>query len=173
LLYVVGELSHDVIAFDLPTVPIENVQPIENFAANIVPPTAHPVLRSMMESGEICFHPTIPNVLYVSNRWERQVAQHEADHNDAHSDAPAGDSVTVILLARDGRSVETIKHVRSNCDVIRGMRISQDGEYAVVVGQESGGVEIYQISGDRGDIWTKTTGLSHNLGIGLKHAIWL
>jgi 6-phosphogluconolactonase (cycloisomerase 2 family) len=173
LLYVVGELSHDIIAFDLLTVPIENIQPIENFAANIVSPTAHPVLRSMMESGEICCHPTIPNVLYVSNRWERHVAQHDADYDDAHSDAPAGDSVAIILLARDGRSVEAIKHVRSNCDVIRGMQISQDGEYAVVVGQESGGVEIYQISGDRGDIWININGLTHGLGTGLKHAIWL
>jgi 6-phosphogluconolactonase (cycloisomerase 2 family) len=172
-LYVVGELSHDVIAFDLPTVPTKNIQPIENFAANIVPPTAHPVLQSKMESGEMCFHPTIPNVLYVSNRWERHVAQHEANHDNAHSDAPAGDSVAIVLLAEDGRSVEAIKHVRSSCDVIRGMRISQDGEYAAVVGQESGGVEIYQISGGRGDIWTNVVGLSDALGNGLKHAIWL
>jgi 6-phosphogluconolactonase (cycloisomerase 2 family) len=173
MLYVVGELSHDVIAFNLPTVPTENMQPIENFAANIVPPTAHPVLRSMMESGEICSHPRISNVLYVSNRWERHIARYEPDHDPETSGTPAGDSVAIILLAGDGKSVETIKHVCCNVDVIRGMRVSQDGEYAIVVGQEGGGVEIYEISGDRGDSWSMVASLSNVLGNGLKHAIWL
>lgn len=172
-MYVVGELSHDIIAFDLPAVPTKDIQPINGFAPNIVPLSVHPDHQSMMESGEMCGHPTISNVLYASNRWERHIAKREPHLKNVPSELPTGDSVAIILLASDGKSVEAIKHVRGNADVIRGMRISDDGKYAVILGQEGGGVEVYEIGGDRGDIWTLAASLSEGLETGLKHAIWL
>lgn len=173
MLYVVGELSHEIIAFDLPTAPAENIQPIHGFAPNIVPPTVHPDYQSMMESGEMCFHPSISNVIYVSNRWERYIAQRGPHLRNIPDAKVTGDGIAIVLLAEDGRRVEAVKHVRGNADVIRGMRVSNDGKYVLVLGQLGGGVEIYEIGGSRGDIWTLTATLDHGLGTGLKHAIWL
>ena len=172
-MYVIGELSHTVVAFDLSTAPAEAIQPIDGFAPNIIPSTVHPVHQSMMDSAEICLHPTISNVLYVSNRWERHIAQREPHLKNDPKELPPGDAVAIILLSDDGKMVKDMKHVRTNVDVIRGMRLSDDGKYVVVVGQEGGGVEIYEISGDKGDVWTLVAGLNEGLEGGIKHAIWL
>lgn len=163
-MYVIGELSHTVVAFDLSTAPAEAIQPIDGFAPNIIPSTVHPAHQSMMDSAEICLHPTIPNVLYVSNRWERHIAQREPHLKNVPKELPPGDAVAIILLSDDGKMVKDMKHVRTNVDVIRGMRLSDDGKYVVVVGQEGGGVEIYEISGDKGDVWTLVAGLNEGLG---------
>jgi 6-phosphogluconolactonase (cycloisomerase 2 family) len=127
----------------------------------------------MMDSSEICLHPTIPNVLYVSNRWSRHIAQRQSELKNVPKDLPTGDSIAIILLRDDGKKVKTLKHVQTNVDVIRGMRLSEDGKYVAVVGQEGGGIEIYSITGGAGDIWILEAGLSEGLGGGLKHAIWL
>ncbi|KAH7336741.1 Lactonase, 7-bladed beta-propeller-domain-containing protein [Pyrenochaeta sp. MPI-SDFR-AT-0127] len=173
ILYVVGELSHDLIAFDLPIVASENIQPIKGFAANIIPPSVDRNHQSMMESGEVCRHPTIPNVIYISNRWERHIAEREPHLEGVPDIMQSGDTVAIILLAEGGRSVEAVRHVRTHADVIRGMRISNDGKYAAILGQLGGGVEIYEISGNRGEVWTFEAGISQDLGTGLKHPIWL
>ena len=172
-MYVIGELSHTVAAFDLSTSPSEAMQPIEGFEANIIPPNVHPDHQFMMDSAEICIHPTFPNVLYVSNRWERHIAQREPHLKNVPKELPPGDAVAIILLSDDGKKVDSIKHVRTNVDVIRGMRLTDDGQYVVVVGQEGGGVEVYEISGEKGDIWTLVAGLNEGLESGIKHAIWL
>lgn len=172
-MYVIGELSHTVVAFDLSTSPSEAMQPIEGFEANIIPPNVHPDHQFMMDSAEICIHPTFPNVLYVSNRWERHIAQREPHLKNVPKELPPGDAVAIILLSDDGKKVDSIKHVRTNVDVIRGMRLTDDGQYVVVVGQEGGGVEVYEISGEKGDIWTLVAGLNEGLESGIKHAIWL
>ncbi|KAL4893489.1 putative isomerase YbhE [Aspergillus ambiguus] len=173
VIYVIGELSHTVLAFDLSDGPAEAVPPIDNFAPNIIPPTVHPDHQSMMDSAELCLHPSIPNVLYVSNRWERHISQREPQLRNVPKDIPPGDDVAIILLSDDGRKVEAMKHVRTNVDVIRGMRLSNDGKYVVVVGQEGGGVEVYEISGVKGDVWTLVASLKKGLESGIKHAIWL
>ncbi|KAL4947607.1 putative isomerase YbhE [Aspergillus filifer] len=149
IMYVIGELSHTVLAFDLSNASAQSISPIENFAPNIVPPNVKPDHQSMMDSSEICLHPQIPNVLYVSNRWERHIAQREPHLKDS------------------------MKHVRTNVDVIRGMRLSDDGKYVVVCGQKGGGIEVYEISGERGDVWTLVAGLNEGLKSGIKHAVWL
>ena len=77
------------------------------------------------------------------------------------------------MLSNDGRSTKAIRHVRTKLDVIRGMRVSDDGRYVVAAGQEGGGVEVYEISGDRGDVWTLVAGLNEGLESGIKHAVWL
>lgn len=175
IMYVIGELSHTVIAFDLSSAPAEGISPINGFAQNIIPPSVNPNHQFMMDSAEICLHPRIPNVLYISNRWERHIAQREPHLQDVPKELPPGDSVAVILLSENGRKVETVKHVRTNVDVIRGMRLSDDGRYVVVTGQEGGGIEVYEISGQRGDVWTLVSGLRHGGGLesGIKHAVWL
>lgn len=126
-----------------------------------------------MDSAELCIHPMIPNVLYASNRWERHIAEREPHLENVPETLPEGDAVAIILLSQDGRSVERIKYVRTGLDTIRGMRLSDDGRYVVLVGQEGGGIEIYAISGDRGDEWTLFTSLNECLEDGIKHAIWL
>jgi 6-phosphogluconolactonase (cycloisomerase 2 family) len=173
IMYVIGELSHTVVAFDLCFVPSNAILPIDGFAPNIIPPDIHPDHQFMLDSSEICLHPTIPNVLYVSNRWSRHIAQRQPELKNVPKDLPTGDDIAVILLGDDGKKVKTLKHVRTNVDVIRGMRLSNDGKYAVVVGQEGGGVEIYSITGEAGDIWILEADLSEGLESGLKHAIWL
>jgi 6-phosphogluconolactonase (cycloisomerase 2 family) len=172
-MYVLGELSHTVVAFDLSTSPVEAIPPIDGFAPNIVPPTGYTNSQSMMDSAELCLHPNIPNVLYASNRWERHVAQREPHLKEAPKRLPPGDAITIMLLSNDGKKVKELKHLRTNLDVIRGMRLSGDGKYAVLVGQEGGGVEIYEITGENGDVWTLVTSLNEGLESGIKHAIWL
>ncbi|KAK9234663.1 putative isomerase YbhE [Lipomyces kononenkoae] len=173
IMYVIGELSHTVTAFDLSNRSAEVIQPIDGFAPNILPPTVHADHQFMMDSAELCLHPTIPNVLYASNRWERHIEQREPHLKNVPEELPPGEDVAIILLSGDGKRVETMKHVRTNVDVIRGMRLSDDGRFVVVLGQEGGGVEVYEISGNRGDVWTLVAGLSEGLESGIKHAVWL
>ncbi|KAK2600062.1 hypothetical protein QQS21_005226 [Conoideocrella luteorostrata] len=173
IMYVIGELSHNVLAFDLTSSPAKNIQPIDGFSANIIPPGVHPEHQSMMDSAEISIHPKIPNVLYASNRWERHIAEREPHLENVSKDLPRGDTIAIILLSGDGKKVQCIKHVRTHLDTIRGFRLNDDGKYVVVAGQEGGGVEIYSIRGERGDLWTLTANLSHGLERGIKHAIWL
>jgi 6-phosphogluconolactonase (cycloisomerase 2 family) len=138
LLYVIGELSHTIVAFDLSTGPAADIRPISGFAPNIIPPSVQPGHQSLMDSSELCLHPSIPNVLYASNRWERHIADRELHLRNVPKDLPPGDAIAIILLSDDGRRVEEVKHVRTNLDTIRGMRIRQDGEYVVATGQEGG-----------------------------------
>ncbi|KAL4736404.1 Lactonase, 7-bladed beta-propeller-domain-containing protein [Aspergillus similis] len=183
IMYVLGELSHTVLAFDLsaanantpPATAAIGIPPIQGFAPNIIPSTVPPTHQSKMDSAEICLHPTISNVIYASNRWERHIAQREPQLRDLHvpTDVPAGDAIAILLLSDDGRTVIDMKHVRTSLDVIRGMRLSDEGRYVVVAGQEGGGVEVYEISGERGEVWTLVTRLDEGLDGGLKHAVWL
>lgn len=173
LMYVIGELSHTVVAFDLSTSPAEDIQPIDGFAPNVVPPSVDPGHQFMMDSAEICIHPKIPNVLYVSNRWERHIAELEPHLKNVPKELPPGDAIAIILLSDDGKKVQDTRHVRTNLDTIRGMRLSDDGSYVIVCGQEGGGVEVYGISGDRGEVWNLVASLSEGLESGIKHAVWL
>lgn len=172
LLYVLGEMSHTIVAFDLTAVPAEDVQPIKGFEPNIIPPSVHADHTFMMDSSEICLHPMIPNVLYASNRWERHIAEREP-HLENVPKVEHGDALAIVLLSSDGKEVQSIKHCRTNLDTIRGMRFSDDGKYLVALGQEGGGVEVYSVGGQRGDELTLVAGLNENLASGIKHAIWL
>lgn len=97
-----------------------------------------------MSSAELCLNPAIPNVLYATNRGQLHISD---------TGGVKGDAVAIILLSSDGSKVESIKHVETGGDGLRGMQISKDGKYAAVAGQNGGGVEIYQIGGKRGDEW--------------------
>lgn len=156
------------LAFDLKT----SAQ-IKAFDPNVISPLIAPNHQSMMDAAELSLHPTIPNVLYVSNRWVRHIAEREPHLTDVPGDSPLGDDVAIILLSPDGRAVEAIKHVQTGLDVIRGMRLSPDGRFAALVGQEGGGLEIFEISGDRADAWRHVTSLREGMEGGLKHVVWL
>ena len=171
-MYVIGELSHTVIAFDLASGPAEDIKPIDGFAPSIIPPNVRPEHQFKMDSAELCVHPSIPNVLYASNRWERHITEREPHLTDV-PEPPSGDAVAIILLSNDGRKVQDVKFVRTKLDCIRGMRVSDDGKYIVVAGQQGGGIEIYGISGERGELWTLVASMDEGLAGGIKHAIWL
>ncbi|OTB04028.1 hypothetical protein M426DRAFT_262522 [Hypoxylon sp. CI-4A] len=173
IMYVIGELSHTVLAFDLSISPPVAIQPIDGFAPNVIPPNVHPDHQFMMDSGEICLHPSIPNVIYVSNRWERHISKRQPHLQNVPEDLPEGDAVAIILLSNNGRAVEDIKHVRTGLDVIRAMRLSDDGKYVAVAGQECDGLEIYEIGGKKGDEWILVASMRSELPKGLKHVIWL
>lgn len=172
-MYVLGELSHTVIAFDLTAGPAENIQPTDGFAPSIIPPSVHPDHQAPMDSGELCFHPSIPNVLYASNRLERHIAERAPQLQNLPKELPPGDAVAIILLSDDGRKAQNVKFVRTSLDTIRGMRVSNDGKYVVLAGQQGGGIEVYSIGGERGDEWALVAGLDEGLDGGIKHAIWL
>lgn len=172
-MYVLGELSHEVVAFDLSTCPANDVQPIDGFLVNIIPPTVHRDHQFMMDSAEISPHPKIPNVLYASNRWERHIAKREPHLKNVPTELPEGDTIAIILLSDDGKRVQETKHIRTSLDTIRGFRLSDDGNYVVVAGQEGGGIEMYRIGGLRGDEWTLTASLREGLDSGIKHVVWL
>lgn len=171
-MYVIGELSHTVVAFDLSAPPGKDVQPINDFEVNVIPPNVHPDHQFRMDSAEISLHPKIPNVLYVSNRWEKHIAEREPHLQNIHEQSE-GDAIAIILLSEDGKKSQGIKHVRTNLDTIRGFRLTADGKFVVVAGQEGGGIEIYSINGDRGDVWTLIASLNEGLDSGIKHAVWL
>ncbi|KAI1086674.1 putative isomerase YbhE [Rostrohypoxylon terebratum] len=172
-MYVIGELSHKVVAFDLSTVPAEDIQPIDGFAPHVIPPSVHSDHQYMMDASEIRLHPKIPNVLYVTNRWERHIAEREPHLENVPKELQPGDAIAIILLSKNGREVESVKWVWTNLDTIRGVTLSDDGKYAAAVGQEGGGIEVYEIGGERGDEWTLVASLKEGLEIGIKHVIWL
>lgn len=172
-MYVIGELSHTIVAFDLSVSQEGGIGPIPGFAPNVVPPNIRSDHQFMMDSSEICLHPNIPSVLYVSNRWARHIASREPYLKDVPKELPQGDDVAIILLSPEGREVEMVKHVQTKLDVIRGMRLSDDGKYVVVAGQSGGGVEIYSVGGNKGDVWDLVASLEEGLESGIKHAVWL
>lgn len=105
-----------------------------------------------MDSAEIQLNPSIPNVIYASNRLELHIYDDQPDLPKLDNPSK-GDAVAVILLGQDGTSVESVKHVRTEADGIRAMRISQDGKFVALAGQQGGGVEIWSVGGKRGDEW--------------------
>lgn len=168
-MYVIGELSHVVVAFDLSTFNGSTIEPIEGFAPSVMPPSVDSKHQAIMDSAEICFHPRNSHVLYVSNRWERHIVYEEG----CEREPPPGDSIAIILLSSDRRQVEEVKHIGTGLDVVRGMRFSPDGKYICTVGQEGGGVEIYEVKGSRGEAWSLVAKFNDALEGGIKHVVWL
>lgn len=188
VIYVLGELSHRILAFDLPAVRYKNgrpqvthpnIQPIANFYPSIIPPNILNHHAAVMDSGELCANPKQPRVLYASNRWERHIAERLPRVDCAPvavlPPPPQGDAVAIVTLEVGGRAVKEIKHFRTGVDVIRGMRVSRDGKVVVVLGEEGGGVEVYEIHGRWGQNWTFVASLreSSEFEGKLQHAVWL
>ncbi|WOO84426.1 putative 6-phosphogluconolactonase [Vanrija pseudolonga] len=149
LLYVLGELGHAVTAFDIPST--HDYHPV--FApVGIIPPSVPEGYSGSMDAAEITLHPNDPRTLYVSNRLE-------LDASKANPTLPpiqerqVGDAVAVLRLKANGKGVESVSFVRTNCDTIRAFQISADGKYAAVAGQQNELVEVYEIGGDKHDQW--------------------
>lgn len=62
-----------------------------------------------------------------------------------------GDSIVIVLLDHSGSSVQEVKYHQTRLDWIRGMRISDDGFFLAAAGEFGGGLEMYRISGERGE----------------------
>ena len=45
-------------------------------------------------------------------------------------------------------------YIETGLDWIRGMRISDDGRYLACCGEVGGGLEVYEIEGERGEVLT-------------------
>ncbi|ORY24989.1 Lactonase, 7-bladed beta-propeller-domain-containing protein [Naematelia encephala] len=144
-LYVLTELSNNIIVFSLndSTYP---AHPLPDFETSILPPGAPKPFVGVMSAAELLQHPSIPGVLYASNRGEVEAKK-------GKKDAVEGDTIAICLLSADGLKIEEIKQVRTDCDFIRAMQISPDGQYVALAGQNGGGVEIWKITGERGDVW--------------------
>lgn len=104
-----------------------------------------------MDAAEIVLSPTHPRTLYASNRWELSVNEKNPELPDLPKQS--GDAVAIVLLNEKGDGVEDVKFVRTGCDQVRGMQVSKDGKYVALAGQEGGGVEIWEVKGERGEEW--------------------
>lgn len=69
----------------------------------------------------------------------------------------SGDSIAVVLLKGQGSGVEEVRHFQTGLDWVRGMRITDDGRFLAAAGEYGGGLEIYQISGERGEVFELVT----------------
>ncbi|WWC98833.1 hypothetical protein V866_005726 [Kwoniella sp. B9012] len=168
-LYAIGEMSHNVFAFDLTDRSLP-LNPIPNFSVNVIPPTVPASHQTLMDSAEIAFHPIFNNTLYVSNRWELRIQEREP-YLDPLPERQPGDAIAIILLGPDGTTVDQLIHLRTELDVIRGLQITPDGKYAAVGGQEGGGIAIYEIRGARGEEWVKVA--EDKSVVGVKDFLWL
>ncbi len=152
------ELSSSIFIYSLenPTYP---THPLPDVQRSILPPSVPSTHAKYMDAAELACHPTIPNVLYASNRYEMHLDEKaegllgKVKDLLNISDPPKGDGIAIVLLDESGSRIEQIKHVRTECDAVRAMRVSPDGKYVALGGQEGGGVELWSISGERGDEW--------------------
>ncbi|WVQ80284.1 hypothetical protein IAT38_002389 [Cryptococcus sp. DSM 104549] len=167
-LYVLTELSSELIAFPLPasatlsssSTPIE---PLPNFRQSIIPPSVPSHLHLKLNAAQLWANPAYPHILYASNRLELELPAEEAT-------GQPGDAVAIIELTPAGDAVVGVKHVRTGCNNIRGMRVSKDGKYVVVGGRKGGGVEVWS-TGEGGVDW-KLAGKEEKID-GVTDMAWL
>ncbi|WVQ78407.1 hypothetical protein IAT38_000493 [Cryptococcus sp. DSM 104549] len=147
-LYVLTELSNDILVFPLesPTYPIV---PHQDFRVSVLPPSVPKEYARHLNAAELIAHPSHPNVLYASNRLELDLS---SSTEGEFSSSEKGDAVAIVTLTPAGDKVVAIKHVRTGCNAVRGMRVSPDGKYVALAGQNGGGLEIYSV-GDGGVEW--------------------
>jgi len=157
-------MGHSLFIFSLDN-PSYPAHPLPDVEVSIIPPSVPKEYQTYMDSSELCFNPAIPGVLYASNRWELHINEKNKDSSlpPFKPESPAsGDAIAIVLLSGDGSKIESVTHVRTACDAVRGMQVSRDGKFVAVAGQEGGGVEIWKIEGERGDDW-KLAAKEHTL----------
>jgi len=116
---------------------------------DVTPPHLPISAKQQLLTAELYINPLHPQTLYISNRGALRL------HDDQGEDVnygDKGDSITVVLLDEDGSSVEEMKWVETGLDWIRGMKIGDDGRWLACAGEYGGGVEVYEISGERGEV---------------------
>jgi 6-phosphogluconolactonase (cycloisomerase 2 family) len=98
-------------------------------------------------------HPVHRSTLYISNRGSRRLNRPNPELGPGTEIGQGeGDSITIILL--DKFQVERMYYLQTGLDWIRGMRVSDDGRYLTCCGEVGGGLEVYEIGGERGEVLT-------------------
>lgn len=122
ILYVVGELSNKVAAFELdsPSKPL--------FEESVIPPGLN---ATGMAAGEIMQNPRNASQLFVSNRLAAK-----------SNPNVTGDAVTILTLSADRRAVAGKRFVDTHLNNIRGMKFSPHGDFLALAGIEKG-IAIY------------------------------
>jgi 6-phosphogluconolactonase (cycloisomerase 2 family) len=123
-----------------------------DFEVSIIPPSVPASHSKLMDSAELCLHPKYPMTLFASNRLELQIFDKQPDLPPLPDYPPSGDAIAIVRLSETGK-VKDIKHVRTECNNVRGMVCSPDGKFVALAGQDGGGVEIWAVSGEDGDQW--------------------
>lgn len=127
-------------------------------ATDVTPPHLARSVRDLLLTAELYANPLHPRTLYVSLRGARRMGDMSPYRGIPNSPPPVqempddrGDSIAVVLLNPDGSGVEEVRHLQTGLDWPRGMRVSDDGRYLAVAGEYGGGLEVYAISGERGE----------------------
>lgn len=146
LLYVLTEMGHSLLIFPLSDTVSYPLKPLDLLSdSSVIPPGIPSSQQEKLDSGELQKSPINSKTLYATNRWQLHIPDATAK--------PRGDAIAIALLREDGKEVDEFKHIETGLDVIRALGLSADGKFAAAAGQESGGVEIYKISGDKADKW--------------------
>lgn len=124
-----------------------------------------------MDSAELILHPKYPNTLFASNRLELQIFDKQPDLPPLPDYPPSGDAIAIVRLSKDGRTVKDVNHVRTGCNNIRGMSISPDGKFVALAGQDGGGLEVWEVSGEDGHQW-KLAGKEDSIE-GITTIVWV
>lgn len=140
--YVVGEMSNSVVKLDKPG-------QVNEAGCSILPPSVPTDYGSLMGGGEIMSHPTTPSTIYASNRNQVKIKATHADY-----EAPPGDSVAILKIAKAGAPPAVNTFVSTKCDHIRAMKVSPCGMFVAVAGMNNAKIEVYAISGTDMDKWT-------------------
>lgn len=148
-IWVLGEMGHGVCAFPIPGGKSSAVVP--GSTAHVLPSSVPDEYKTHMDGAELILH---KGSLYASNRLEREASA--MNPQLPKLEPPRGDTVAVVLI-KDGNIVEEVRQVRTGCDSIRGMQVSPDGKFVAVAGMSNGVVEVYAISGERGEEWAFVT----------------
>ncbi|KAK8869679.1 hypothetical protein IAR55_000247 [Kwoniella newhampshirensis] len=141
-LYLLTEMTSEIVVFNLEnkTYPVVSEA---DFTVSILPPSVPEEGKKYMNAAELLLNPAFPNVLYATNRLELSFDE-KSEGKFKHPDEPVGDAIAIVTLSEDGSKVESVKHVRTNLDNLRGAQVSPDGKYVAVAGRKAGGIEIWQ-----------------------------
>lgn len=160
-LYVNSELESNLLIYDTSTLALIS-------KTDLTTPDLPTSIRELLLTAELYSHPIHTETLYVSLRGTQRMD--EMGIPRGYPDLPSppsediqntlnkhkGDSIAVVLLSDQASSshVEEVIHVQTGLDWIRGMRVSDDGKYMAAAGEfGAGGLEIYEISGQRGEMF--------------------
>ena len=150
-LYILGELNQSIFCFPIAS-KAGATQPQPMFSSSIAPPTVPDRYRRHILAAELVLHPSYTGTLYASNRLELHIKKADPSYSEpeTNSEMIKGDAVAIVILDPSGTEIESTSWIRTQCDHIRGLMCSPDGKYVALAGQDAGGVEIWEVQGDRG-----------------------
>jgi 6-phosphogluconolactonase (cycloisomerase 2 family) len=144
-LYVNSELQSELLIYSTSTYKLLS-------RTDITPPHFSPSQKRALLSAEIHIHPIHQRTLYISNRGARRLTRSNPELGFGPEEGNGeGDTITIILLSPTSE-VERLVYLQTGLDWIRGMRVSGDGRFLACCGEVRGGLEVYEIGGERGEI---------------------